>query len=609
MLHSLHRRLGLKTTPGIFFPAAAFILLFSAATIAFPQTMIDVFGTVSEWIMTYLGWLYVLGTALFAFFLIYVCVSRFGRIKLGPDDSEPQHSTLAWFGMTFAAGVGAVLMFWGAAEPLTHFARPPYDGVEPGSQEAALDALSIADFHIGLGVWVLLTVPALGFGYFTYKRRLPPRVSSSFQPLLGDGIHGPWGKTIDVISLIASVFGIAVSVGLGALQLNSGVTIMYGVPVSGWVQAVIIALITAVALTSVLNGMDKGVKRLSTFNIVLAMAFLLFILMAGSTMFALRGVVESVGNFLYILPKMMFFNDTFANTGWLGQWPVFYWAWTICWAPFVGLFLAKISQGRTIRQFVLGVVVLPTAFTMVWVGIFGMNAFDIEMHGEGGLVHTVVDEGDIPGAMFQFLGNFPFLPVVAVVAIVLIFIFFVTSIDSASIVMDSMANGHEDESPIRQRVFWTVSIGLVAASILLFAGELGLDALQNVVIIIGLPVFILTFVQAWMIVRAFKEDAGELPPLRTRQWKQVLPVEEYRRRAQEDFTSVQEYSIHPEYDETTAPEYESLVPNTYQEIRRQRAEGGSDEAADLAEGTGAGEVPADDVVTGAEQTVEPRERG
>lgn len=577
MLHSLHRRLGLKTTPGIFFPAAGFIILFSLITIAFPQPMIKVFGAVSNWIITYLGWFYVLGTVFFGVFLVYVCLSRFGRIKLGPDDSEPEHSNLSWFGMTFAAGVGAVLMFWGASEPLTHFAKPPYDGVEPQSAEAALDAVSIADFHIGLGVWVLLAVPALGFGYFTYKRRLPPRVSSSFQPLLGDRIHGPWGKTIDVLSLIASVFGLAVSVGLGALQLNSGVNIMYGVPISGPVQAIIIALITAAALTSVLNGMDKGVKRLSTFNIILAMAFLLYVLMTGASMFALRGVVESVGNFLYILPKMALFNDTFANTGWLGQWPVFYWAWTICWAPFVGLFLAKISQGRTIRQFVTGVVVLPTAFTMIWVGIFGMNAFHIEMHGSGGLVHTVVDEGDIPGAMFQFLGNFPLLPVIAVVAIVLIFIFFVTSIDSASIVMDSMANGHEDESPVRQRVWWTVSIGLVAASILLFAGKVGLEALQNVVIIIGLPVFVMTFVQAWMILRAFREDAGELPPMRTRQWRPVLPVEEYRRRAEEDYSSVQDYTIRPAFDEETAPEFESRVPRTGQIPVVEKQE--SDEAA------------------------------
>ena len=575
MLIKLHNRLGLRTSPSIFFPAALFILGFAAITIIFPEAMISVFGEVSEWIMTYLGWFYILGTVLFGLFLIYVCATRFGRIKLGPDDAQPEHSTLSWFGMTFAAGVGAVLMFWGAAEPITHYAKPPYPGVEPQSTEAALSALSISYFHIGLGVWILLTVPALGFGYFTYKRQLPPRVSSSFQPLLGDGIHGPWGRAIDVLSLISSVFGVAVSVGLGALQLNSGTHSMYGLPISGTIQAGIIALITAVALTSVLSGMEKGVKRLSTFNIVLAIAFLLYILMTGASMFVLRGLVESTGKFISLLPTMSMFNDTFDNTGWIGNWPVFYWAWTICWAPFVGLFLAKISKGRTIREFVMGVVVLPVIFTVIWVGTFGLNAFHIEQHGDGGLVQTVVEEGKIPAAMFQFLSNFPLLPVTAVVAIILIFTFFVTSIDSASIVMDSMANGHEDPSPKRQRIWWTVSIGLIAASILLFAGELGLNALQNVIIIVGLPVFLLTFLQAWMILRAFREDAGELPPMRTRQWKRVLPMEEYHRRAAEDYEAVREYSIRPEYDEATAPEFESRIPNTTQ-IRKMMKEEQSD---------------------------------
>lgn len=574
MLHKLHDRLGLRTSPTIFFPAAGFILIFAVLTVLFPEAMIGSFGKISDWIMTYLGWFYILGTVLFGLFLIYVCFSRFGRIKLGPDDATPEHSNLAWFGMTFAAGVGAVLMFWGAAEPITHYANPPYPGVEPQTTEAAINALGISYFHIGLGVWILLTVPALGFGYFTYKRQLPPRVSSSFQPLLGDGIHGPWGRAIDVLSLISSVFGIAVSVGLGALQLNAGTNAMYGLPISGPVQAGIIALITAVALVSVMSGMDKGIKRISTFNIVLAIAFLLYILMTGASMFVMRGLVESTGNFVSMLPRMSTFNDTFDNTGWVGSWPVFYWAWTICWAPFVGMFLAKISKGRTIREFVVGVVVLPVILTIIWVGTFGLNAFHIEQHGEGGLVKTIVEDGDIPAAMFQFLGNFPLLPVTAVVAIILIFTFFVTSIDSASIVMDEMANGHEDPAPRRQRVWWTVAIGLIAASILLFAGEVGLDALQNVIIIIGLPVFLLTFVQAWMILSAFREDAGELPPMRTRQWKRVLPMEEYHRRAAEDYEAIQEYSIRPEYDETTAPEFESRIPNTSQ-IRKVLREGDS----------------------------------
>lgn len=564
MLNKIHDALGLRTSPSIFFGSAGFILLFTALMVVFPTAMSDGFGTISTFIITYLGWIYVLGNAIFFIFLIYIAMSRFGRIKLGPDDAEPAYSGLVWFGMLFAAGVGAVLLFWGAAEPLSHYANPPYDGVEPLSDQAALEALAISNFHIGLFMWVILTVPGLAFGYFTYKRKLPPRISSIFQPLLGERIHGPIGKTIDCISIVSTVFGIAVSVGFGALQINSGVGIMYGVPFGGYIQAGIIAVITAAGVTSVLMGMDKGIKRLSYINILLAIALMIFILMTGSTRFVTMGTIESAGYFAQKLPEMMFFNETFSDSGWLGSWTVFYWAWTVTWAPFVGLFIAKISQGRTIRQFVVGVLAGPSVFTMMWIGVFGMSAFDIERNRDGHLVETVVEEGDIPAALFEFLGFFPWFPVIAALTLLVITIFFITSIDSAALVMDAIANGHEDPAPKKQGVFWAVSIGAVSASILVAAGDDGLQALQNVIIVVGFPVWILGFLQIWMLVRALREDAGELPPMRTRQWKQVIPIEEYHRRAQEDFSSIEEVTMRPEYEVGTEPEFEGLVPNTGQ---------------------------------------------
>ncbi|MFW0169242.1 BCCT family transporter [Rothia sp. P4278] len=564
MLTKLHNLLGLRTSPAIFFSSAFFIVLFTALMAAFPTTMSDGIGAVSGFIIKYLGWVYTLGIAIFFFFLVYMAMSRFGRIKIGDDDAEPAYSGLAWFGMLFAAGVGAVLLFWGAAEPISHYAKPPYDGVAPQSDHAALDALAIANWHIGLGVWIILTVPALAFGYFTYKRKLPPRVSSIFQPLLGERIHGPIGKLIDSVAIISTVFGIAVSVGMGALQLNSGMGIMYGLPLGGIIQAGIVAIITAAGITSVLMGMDKGVKRLSYINILLAIALMIFILMTGATRFVTLGTVESAGYFLQKLPVMMLFNDAFADTGWIGSWTVFYWAWTVTWAPFVGLFIAKISQGRTIRQFVVGVLSAPTAFTLMWVGVFGLSAFNIERKENGTLVQTVVEQGDIPAALFEFLSHFPLFPVVAVVTLLVITIFFITSIDSAALVMDAIANGHEDPAPKRQGVFWAASIGLVSASILVAAGDNGLVALQNVIVVIGFPVWLIGFMQIWMLVQALREDAGELPPMKTRQWKQVLPVEEYHRRAQEDFSSIGEVTIRPEYEVGSEPEYEGLVPNTGQ---------------------------------------------
>lgn len=571
MLLKLHDRLGLRTNPPIFFTTAGFIAFFTLSFIAFPTQMEGVFGAMAQWIITYFGWFYVLGNALFFIFLVYLAASRFGRVKLGPDDSVPQYSGVAWFGMLFAAGVGAVLLFWGAAEPISHFANPPYDGVEPQSDRAARDALAISNFHIGLFMWVILTVPGLAFGYFTYKRKLPPRVSSIFQPILGEGIHGPLGKMMDALAIISTVFGLAVSVGLGALQINSGLQVLYGVPYSGWIQAGIIALVTAAGVTSVVAGMDKGVKRLSYFNILMAVALLLFILMAGATRTVLMGTIESAGYFLMRLPEMMFFNDAFADTGWIGSWTVFYWAWTVSWAPFVGLFIARISQGRTIREFVIGVLAVPSIFVMFWIGIFGMNAFDIERNQNGQLIENVVDKGDIPAALFEFLGHFPLFEFVAPFTVLVITIFFITSIDSAALTMDAIANGHEDKAPKRQSVFWALCIGVVCAVILVTTGDSGLDILQHVIIVVGFPVFILGFLQMWMVIRALREDAGEVAPMRTRQWKQVIPAEEYRRRAREDFSSVQEVVIRPEFEEGTEPEFEARVPNTGQ-IRAVKAD-------------------------------------
>ncbi|MDY6051113.1 MAG: BCCT family transporter [Rothia sp. (in: high G+C Gram-positive bacteria)] len=564
VLNKLHDRLGLRTNPVIFFSSALFILVFTLLMVLFPSAMSNGIGHISGFIITYLGWIYVLGNAVFFAFLIYMAMSRFGRIKIGNDDAVPEYSGVAWFGMLFAAGVGAVLLFWGAAEPITHYANPPYAGVEPQSDHAALEALAIGNWHIGLGMWIIFTVPALAFGYFTYKRKLPPRISSIFQPLLGERIHGPIGKTIDIIAIVSTVFGIAVSVGLGALQINSGLGIMYGIPLGGWIQAAIVALITAAGITSVLMGMDKGVKRLSYINILMAIALLVFVLMTGASRFVTLGTIEGIGYFIQKLPVMMLFNDTFADTGWVGSWTVFYWAWTVTWAPFVGLFIARISQGRTVRQLILGVLATPTLFTMIWVGVFGMSAFHIERKENGTLVETVVEKKDIPAALFEFLSHFPLFPVIAALTLLVITIFFVTSIDSAALVMDAIANGHEKPAPKKQGIFWGASIGLVSASILVAAGDDGLTALQNVIIVIGFPMWIMGFMEMWMLVRALREDAGELPPMRTRQWKQVVPIEEYHRRAQEDSSSIKEVTIRPEYKLGTEPEFEGLIPKTGQ---------------------------------------------
>ncbi|WP_055084749.1 dephospho-CoA kinase [Kocuria salsicia] len=565
MLHRLHDRLGLRTTPSIFFVSAALIVVFTAAMSLFPGPVQGFFGGIAHVLRYRTGWFYTFSVTALVIFAVGLALSRYGRVKIGDDDSQPAYSGLTWFGMLFAAGVGAVLMFWGVAEPINHYANPPMYGTDPESDRAAVEALNIANFHFGVHMWAILAVPGLAFGYFTYKRKLPPRVSSAFHPLLGDGIHGPWGKAIDVLSIVATVFGLGVSVGLGALQINSGLTYVYGIPMAGWIQAAIIAVITAVGLASVLAGMEKGVKRLSYANIVLAVALLLFVLMAGASMDTMRAIVESVGGYAQQLPTLAFFNDTYGGGTWSGDWTVFYWAWTVTWAPFVGMFVAKISRGRTIREFVVGVLGVPSAFVVVWMAIYGYNAIRIDRAPgtRGTLTETIVTQGNPEAALFQFLQTMPWFAVTAFVALIVITVFFITSIDSGALVMDAMANGHEDEGPRRQRIFWTLAVGAVCTAIIATSGENGLNALQEVIIVIGAPVMLLEVLQAVMLLQALRQDAGTARPMRTRQWKRVLPAEEYHRRAQEDGAAVSDYVIRPEYEVGTEPENDTHQPRTW----------------------------------------------
>ena len=551
MLTRLHDALRLRTSPVIFFGSAAVILLFSLATILFMDQLGAAFGAGSSWLLTNFGWFYILGVTAFLVFLIWIAAGRFGRVKLGPDDEPPEHSGPAWFAMLFAAGIGSILMFWGVAEPISHFGKPPRGaalGIEPGTQAAAVDAMNFTLYHFTFRTWAIFALPSLCFAYFIHKRNLPPRVSSIFQPLLGERIHGPIGRTIDIVSIVGTVFGIAVSVGLGAMQINSGLAELFDVPVGALWQVLIIVAVCGLALVSVSLGLEKGIKVLSNINIWMAIAMLAFVLLTGSTLFVLKGTLESIGNYVSSLPQLALWNDTYNSTGWQNSWTVFYWAWTITWSPFVGVFIASISRGRTIRGFVSGVLMIPATFSIIWFGIFGMSSFDIELNGSGGLVDRVVGDGDIPGALFAFLQHFPFASVLSVIAIVLVTVFYVTSVDSAALVIDTMCNGHDDFNPLPQRVFWAVSIGVVTSMLLVLSGEGGLIALQDTITLVGLPFFVMAYFQMWALYRALQADAGDLPGVRTREWKKVLPPEEYERRVDEDEHDVTDAVIEPEAD-------------------------------------------------------------
>ncbi|MFD6951469.1 multidrug DMT transporter permease [Nocardiopsis sp. TSRI0078] len=508
MFEKLAQRLGLHTNPTIFFVSAALTVVFVVSAIVFTDVVDAVFGTTSDWILTNLGWLYILGVTTFLIFLIWIAFSRFGTVRLGQPDSRPEYSNPVWFAMLFAAGIGSILMFWGVAEPVSHYAEPPRAGVEPQTIEAAEEAMGFTLYHFGLHTWTIFCLPALAFAYFVYRKGLPFRVSSIFHPFLGEGIHGPLGRAIDVIAVLGTLFGVSVTIGLGTLQINSGLNTLFGVEESRLTQLILIAVVTTIAVVSVASGLDIGIKWLSTINIFMAVALLLFVFLAGSTLFLAKGIIETTGIYLEMLIPLSFWNDTFANTGWQGSWTVFYWAWTITWSPFVGIFIARISKGRTIREFVLGVLAAPTVFSVIWFSVFGLSSFNIERNQGGNLVEEVVTQEDVPGALFAFLEHFPLTIIMSMLSILIVLIFFTTSSDSASLVVDILCSG-EAGNPTRQRVFWGVTEGVVAATVLTASGTGGLDALQQTIIVFGLPFFVIGFFMMVGLVRSLQAEFAE----------------------------------------------------------------------------------------------------
>ncbi|WP_169840401.1 BCCT family transporter [Corynebacterium sphenisci] len=529
----------------VYWPALALILGFVAWTLADTGTVNARFSSAADRLMANLGWFYILGVTAFLVFLVWIAASRWGRVRLGGDGEEPEHSTATWFGMLFAAGIGTILMFWGVAEPLSHFAEPPLADVPAGTPAAAREAMAFTLYHFGLHTWTIFALPALAFAYFIYKRKLPARVSSILAPLIGHRIYGPIGRVVDVIAVVGTVFGVAVSIGLGTLQINAGLTRLYGIPESALVQVGLIIAVSAVACVSVALGLDRGIKRLSNLNIIAAIGLLLFVLATGPTLLLLRGTIESLGGYLHQLPRLALWNDAFdEHVGWQQSWTVFYWAWTITWSPFVGIFIARISRGRTIRQFVGGVLGLPVAFSVIWFGVFGMASFDIERSRGGGLVRAVVDEGDVPGALFEFLSHFPLAPAVSLLSVIIVVVFFTTSMDSSSMVLDMMATGAEERSTAVQRVVWAVLTGLVAATLLIGAGEAGLGALQDVITVVGLPFFVLGFVMMAALVKGISDDTAARPEPRTRQWRPAFDA---------DALAEQEAAPAPGYDREGNP--------------------------------------------------------
>lgn len=501
MFDRVAQRVGLSAVPQIFFISAGLAILFLIFAVPFSEAFAAFFGTIARYTFVYFGWFYVLSVSGLLLFLIWVAMSRYGSIRLGPDEGGPEYGTLTWFAMLFAAGVGTVLMFWGVAEPISHFAAPPFEGVEANTPEAAEMAMDIALYHFGLHTWTIFTLPALAIGYFSYRQNLPMRISSVFYTVLGDRIYGPIGWAIDIIALLGTLFGVAVSVGLGTLQLTSGLNYLAGTPTTAGVQLLIVGVITIIATISVALGLDRGIKRLSEFNILIAMVILLFVWFAGPTLFITSGTVQVIGSYLSNLPWMAFWTETFQGTDWQQSWTVFYWAWTISWAPYVGIFIARISKGRTIRQFVAGALGAPLLFTVIWFSGFGLAALDLELTRNVDLSSQV--EADVSVAIYSFLNEFPLAVVTSILSIIVILVFITTSADSAALVMDLLSRREGQVSRTGQRIFWTLLLGGMAGTLLLGGG---LNALKNVITVLGFPFCLLLVFMAVALTRALHAD-------------------------------------------------------------------------------------------------------
>ncbi|MCC5949781.1 MAG: BCCT family transporter [Nitriliruptoraceae bacterium] len=459
-----------------------------------------------EWITGNLSWFFIASVAIFIIFLAYLVLGQHAKVKLGPDDSTPDYSYLTWFAMLFSAGMGIGLVFWGVAEPIYHLIDAPRFDFEGQPTEAARDAMVLTFHHWGLGAWSVYAVLGLSLAYFGFRHDLPFTIRTALYPLIGDRIKGFWGNLVDILAIFGTMFGIATSLGLGVAQVNAGLNSAFDIPIGTGVQIGLIAIITAAATVSVVSGLDKGIRRLSEINISLAAILLVFVLAVGPTVLLLGAYAENTFNYVGEFIGVLGWAGSYEGAEWLSGWTIFYWAWWISWAPFVGTFIARISRGRTIREFILGVLLVPSLVSFLWFTVMGNTAIQLQTNEVADIYGAIEDAGfDESVATFAMLEALPFPLITTIITIFVVTVFFVTSSDSGSFVIDMIASGGDLNPPVGMRVFWALTEGAVAA-VLLLAG--GLSALQAAAIATGLP---FTMVLLVVMVGLWKGLRSEIP--------------------------------------------------------------------------------------------------
>lgn len=490
-----------EVEPVVFFAALSLIAIFIAFATVFNRVARGAFDRLQQGIVSNFGWFYILGMAFFLIFVVGLLLSPYGHVRLGRDDEQPEFSSFSWFAMLFSAGMGIGLVFWSIAEPISHFGEPPLPADEPW--QLARQAMRYTFFHWGLHPWAAYVIVAMSMAYFSFRHKLPLTIRSVFYPILGKRIFGPIGHMIDTFSVVATLFGLTTSLGLGVMQINTGLNFLTGMPVTKTNQVLLITGITSVAVISVVTGLGKGVKLLSEFNIYLALALLIFIGVAGPTRFLLDLTVQTTGDYLQHVVELSFKTDAFRDKEWIRTWTIFYWAWWIAWAPFVGTFIARISRGRTIREFILGVLLVPTLVTFVWLAFFGGTALHMELFQGGGIAEAVKE--DVTTALYVTLGRLPLPLISKALSTLLIATFFVTSSDSGTYVIDTFISGGNPDPPLSQRLIWGFMEGGVAALLVVVGG---LRALQTASLTAALPFTVIMLFMCYCLVRALQTDVS-----------------------------------------------------------------------------------------------------
>jgi len=508
------------TNPTVAIVSKSIIIVFVLFAALMTDTASEWFTYIKDGILFSLKWYYIIIVAGFLFFVIGLLFSPYGNIRLGQDDDRPSFSYFSWFAMLFSAGMGIGLIFWSIAEPIYHFHSNPFvtEGLTP---EAAQVAMRITFFHWGLHPWAIFVLTGLVLAYFAYRKGLPLTIRSSLYPLIGDRIYGGWGHAADILAIFATVFGVATSLGLGVQQINAGLNHLFGMEISPLNQLVLIAIITAIATLSVVSGVNRGVKILSEVNVWLSLAILILFLAFGPTRYLLNLYVQSLGDYMSNLIPMSLWTDANKDRVWQDWWTAFYWGWWISWAPFVGMFIARISKGRTIREFILGVLLVPTLISFIWLVAFGGTALHLELThqatnaggelvaaiGQAGIVDTVVTQNNTTLALYStieqmnlgwWLGN-----LVAILATMLVATYFITSSDSGTLVVNTILSVGNEEPPMPHRIFWGITEGLVAG-VLLLAG--GLKALQTAAITAALPFSIVMLLMTYGLIKALRAE-------------------------------------------------------------------------------------------------------